>query len=333
MHTRAVGALVGLLAIAAAGVQVDGAACEFPRALPAALSAWTELGARYRVVVAIDTRQIRVQVFEYDFLLLTRILSRSPSCTADLDRTVRVVERPLRDLGLAPADLNLRPPPIIATLTPTITSTKSLRLTQTSTLVSDKMPRVPVPPPVVVQSSTVSDLNKKTPSIWGLGLHLGAELPGGYLQGELRGRLLWGPWVAWAGLGIGPFRQVSVQRLSITRGELIAQSGHLRLGLGVARTFAEVTGILSIGGGGELTFSRVGGQLFQQKNRTYLDPLGSAELSFERPLGVPWLRGVLGAEVQWRPGADRFTVEGAEGTLAVPRWATVVRGAFWVLFP
>lgn len=95
----------------AALVQVEGAACGFSTTLPRSLTKRGSLLPGRTVRVRIDDRQIQLEILDAGARVLSRVLPRSPSCAADLDLVVLIIERQSADLGLVAEDLALPPAP------------------------------------------------------------------------------------------------------------------------------------------------------------------------------------------------------------------------------
>jgi hypothetical protein len=93
-------------------VQIDGTACGFATALPRSLAKRGSLTAGRTVRVRIDERQVQLEILEAGARVLSRVLPRSPSCAADLDLVVLIIERQSGDLGLVAEDLALPPAPV-----------------------------------------------------------------------------------------------------------------------------------------------------------------------------------------------------------------------------
>lgn len=92
-------------------VQVQGDACGFATALPRSLAKRGSLTPGRLVRVRIDERQVALEVLEGGARVMSRVLPRSPSCAADLDLLVLIIERHTGDLGLVAEDLALPPVP------------------------------------------------------------------------------------------------------------------------------------------------------------------------------------------------------------------------------
>lgn len=279
---------------ARAAVEVSGDACGLATTLPRALIRRGVSGRDLDVRVRIDERRIRLRVQDGGGPVIERVMPRSPSCAADLDLLVLIVERQRREIGLGPEE----PEPI------------------------ETSPR-DAPGPEPDEAPTERHLE--------LGFRGGSEL-GDRIRGdlELLGRLELGRfWEVQAGLR---FVLPATADVAGSGGALDVWAfgswagGGVGLVTGDARLFA--AGLVGV----EHVRASASDALFQRTDSGAWTVVLAIEGRYERAVwdDLVWLSIGLGG--RFRSGAPVFAVEGSPSTFEVPSATLVARVGVWARF-
>ncbi len=283
---------------ARAEVVVDGAACGLATGLPRALAKRGVLAPGLSVRVTIGDDRITIVLSEAGAAPVERVVRRSPSCAADLDLVVLIVERQRRELTLGAEDLDLPPAPVRSA---TITA----------------------PEPELALERHLE-----------LGLRGGPEI-GGRIRGELElvGRFELGRFgELLAGARLMFPASVPVTGRGGAPGAIEAWAVGGWAGAGVGLVTGDARLFLAAQGGLEHTRAGASEALFQRETGGAWDAVLGFEGRYERAVWDDALWLSFGLAGRFRPGAPSFVVEGADSTFVVPSATLVARVAVWVRF-